>query len=59
MTQHEDPSIELTAPGVVRLRTLMANLFFVTTPGTADAPWVLVDAGLPGYRSTIEETARV
>jgi glyoxylase-like metal-dependent hydrolase (beta-lactamase superfamily II) len=42
------------ARGIVRLRTLMVNLFFVSNP---DRSWVLVDAGMPGYSHVIMRTA--
>ena len=42
------------APGVLFLRTLIANLYLIKE-GTA---WVLVDAGLRGYADTIRSTAR-
>lgn len=45
------------APGVAWLRTLMVNVVFVE-PDPPDGSWVLVDAGLPGYRRSIESAAR-
>ena len=44
---------EEVADGVLRLRTLMVNVFIVRT-GTS---WVLVDAGLRGYDGTIRSAA--
>lgn len=41
------------ADGVLRVRTLMANVFIVRTGGT----WVLVDTGLRGYERAITEAA--
>lgn len=37
-------------------KTLFVNVFFVGTPGEGN-PWVLVDAGLPGYTDTIRDEA--
>ncbi len=47
------PVEELT-PGVARLKTLMANIYFVGSPG---GPWVLVDTGTPGNAARIREAA--
>ena len=44
---------EEVADGVLRVRTLMVNVFLVRT-GTS---WVLVDAGLRGYHRTIKAAA--
>ena len=44
---------EVAAEGVLRIRTLMVNVFIVRT-GTS---WVLVDAGLRGYSRTIIDAA--
>lgn len=41
---------------VFGIKTLFANVFFVGEPGEGN-PWVLVDAGLPGYAGTIREEA--
>jgi glyoxylase-like metal-dependent hydrolase (beta-lactamase superfamily II) len=41
------------APGVFRLRTLIANVFFVSESGTDQGPWALVDAGMRGYQRAI------
>ena len=38
------------------MRTLFVNLYFVGQPGVGN-PWVLVDAGLPGYAGTIKKRA--
>src|SRR5207248_2894583 len=42
------------APEVYRLPVAVANAYFVGRPGQS---WVLVDAGLPGYRDQIEAAA--
>ena len=47
-------SVERTADDVVRVRTVMVNLYLVRS-GSA---WVLIDAGLRGFDRTIVETAR-
>ena len=47
------PVEELT-PGVARLRTLIANIYLVGTPG---GTWVLVDTGTPGNAARILEAA--
>ena len=44
---------EIAAEGVLRIRTLMVNVFLVRTGST----WVLVDAGLRGYSRTIIDAA--
>ena len=44
---------EIAAEGVLRLRTLMVNVYIVRTGST----WVLVDAGLRGYARTIMDAA--
>ncbi len=44
------------APDVHGLKTLFVNVFFVGQPGSGN-PWVLVDAGLPGYASQIKKRA--
>ena len=41
-------------PGVARLRVSIANVYFV---GSAGSPWVLVDAGVPGYAEHIQTAA--
>jgi len=46
--------LEEIAPGVGRLRTLIANIYFVGNPG---GPWVLVDTGTPGNVARIREAA--
>ena len=38
------------------MKTVFVNLFFVGEPGTGN-PWVLVDAGLPGFASQIRQRA--
>ncbi|WP_375418343.1 MBL fold metallo-hydrolase [uncultured Hymenobacter sp.] len=53
------------APGLHGLRDVFVNLYYAaaTTPGlgaglpTAGAPWVLIDAGLPGSATKIKEHA--
>jgi glyoxylase-like metal-dependent hydrolase (beta-lactamase superfamily II) len=46
---------ETVAPGILRLRTLLSNVYFVQVPGSAD--WVLIDAGVRGYARTISRIA--
>ncbi len=41
---------------VFGIKTLFANVYFVGEPGEGN-PWVLIDAGLPGYADTIREEA--
>jgi len=43
-----------TAPDVLRVRTIMVNLYIVRT-GTS---WILIDAGLRGYAESIAAAAR-
>ena len=45
---------EVAAEGVLRVRTLMVNVYVVRTTSS----WVLVDAGLHGYERTITSAAR-
>jgi glyoxylase-like metal-dependent hydrolase (beta-lactamase superfamily II) len=45
---------EITAEGVLRVRTLMVNVYIVRT----GAGWVLVDAGLRGHHGTIRRAAQ-
>lgn len=47
------PVEELT-PGVARLKTLIANIYLVGSPG---GPWVLVDTGTPGNAVRIRKAA--
>ena len=42
------------APGVARLPTAVVNVYFVGEPA---APWVLVDAGVPGQAAKIKAAA--
>ena len=44
------------AHDVFGIKTLFVNVYFVGEPGEGN-PWVLVDAGLPGYADTIREEA--
>jgi glyoxylase-like metal-dependent hydrolase (beta-lactamase superfamily II) len=46
--------VEEITPGVVRLRTLIANVYMVGSPG---GPWVLVDTGTPGNAACIRSAA--
>ncbi len=46
--------IEEVTPGVARLKTLMANIYLVGSPG---GPWVLVDTGTPGNAARIRRAA--
>jgi glyoxylase-like metal-dependent hydrolase (beta-lactamase superfamily II) len=46
--------IEEMTPGVVRLRTWIANMYLVGSPG---GPWVLVDTGTHGNAERIREAA--
>ena len=45
------------APDVAGLKALFVNLFFIGTPGPGN-PWVVVDAGLPGYAGQIKKKAK-
>ena len=47
--------MEEITPGVARLRTLIANMYLVGSPG---GPWVLVDTGTPGNAPRIRDAAR-
>lgn len=47
--------VQEVRPDVARVRTLMANTFLLGEPG---GPWVLVDAGLPGFTNTIKLAAK-
>jgi glyoxylase-like metal-dependent hydrolase (beta-lactamase superfamily II) len=47
-------AVEPVTPGVARLRVFIANVYLAGSPG---APWVLVDAGVPGYAARIREAA--
>jgi glyoxylase-like metal-dependent hydrolase (beta-lactamase superfamily II) len=44
---------EIAAEGVLRIRTLMVNVYIVRTGNT----WVLVDGGLRGYSRVIMDAA--
>lgn len=44
------------AGDVAGLRTVMVNLFFIGAPGPGN-PWVLIDAGLPGFAGQIKKKA--
>ncbi|MCC9165757.1 MBL fold metallo-hydrolase [Pontibacter harenae] len=46
--------IFIAGPGVWGIKTIFVNLFFVSEP---DGSWVLVDAGVYGYKSRIKEAA--
>ena len=46
--------VEEITPGVARLRTLIANIYLVGSPG---GPWVLVDTGTPGNAARIRDAA--
>jgi glyoxylase-like metal-dependent hydrolase (beta-lactamase superfamily II) len=46
--------VEEMTPGVARLRTLIANIYLVGSPG---GPWVLVDTGTPGNAVRIRDAA--
>jgi glyoxylase-like metal-dependent hydrolase (beta-lactamase superfamily II) len=50
--------VERAARGVNRLRTLLVNVYFLSESDSRTSPWVLVDAGLPGYARTIRRAAR-
>jgi glyoxylase-like metal-dependent hydrolase (beta-lactamase superfamily II) len=49
--------VEQVAPGVLRLRTLFVNLFFVSDQPGEIGSWWLVDAGLHGTAGLIRRTA--
>jgi glyoxylase-like metal-dependent hydrolase (beta-lactamase superfamily II) len=46
--------VEEMTPNVARVRTLMANIYLVGSPG---GPWVVVDTGTPGNAARIREAA--
>ena len=46
--------VDEVTPGVARLRTLIANMYLVGSPG---GPWVLVDTGTPGNAARIRDAA--
>ena len=48
---------EHVAPGLWRLRVLFVNVYLAGDPASQDAPWVLVDAGLPYSAPQILEIA--
>ena len=48
--------VEEITPGVARIRTLIANMYLVGSPG---GPWVLVDTGTPGNASRIRDAAEL
>jgi glyoxylase-like metal-dependent hydrolase (beta-lactamase superfamily II) len=48
-------AVEEMTPGVARLRTLIANIYLVGSPG---GPWALVDTGTPGNAARIRDAAR-
>jgi glyoxylase-like metal-dependent hydrolase (beta-lactamase superfamily II) len=60
-TRASTPDLMEVAPGLHGLRNVFVNLYYAaaTTPGlseglpTAGAPWVLIDAGLPGAAAKI------
>jgi glyoxylase-like metal-dependent hydrolase (beta-lactamase superfamily II) len=54
MANDTDMPVEEMAPGVARLRTLIANIYLVGQPG---GPWVLVDTGTPGNGVRIRDAA--
>ncbi|WP_018262432.1 MBL fold metallo-hydrolase [Methylobacterium sp. WSM2598] len=45
------------APDVAYQRHTLVNVVYLGPPGAGDRGWVLVDAGIPGSRGTIEKTA--
>ncbi len=47
-------SIYKVAPGVIGMRIIFVNVYFLGEPG---GDWVLVDAGLKGYAGKIKEVA--
>jgi glyoxylase-like metal-dependent hydrolase (beta-lactamase superfamily II) len=48
---------ERAAAGVYKLRTLMANMYFVAADAQRGAPWVLIDTGIRGYAGSIRRAA--
>ena len=56
ITDSSSESPYTVADDVHGLRTLFVNVFFVGQPGVGN-PWVLVDAGLPGYAGPIKKRA--
>lgn len=57
---HADSTSVLThaAPGVHLVQTLISNVVLVRAGDAADAGWVLVDTGMPGYTDHILDAAR-
>ncbi|GAB3556857.1 MBL fold metallo-hydrolase [Spirosoma fluminis] len=58
-----DAPVDTSAPSpydvttdVHGLKTLFVNVFFIGQPGAGN-PWVLIDAGLPGYTGQIKKKA--
>ncbi|MGA3040426.1 MAG: MBL fold metallo-hydrolase [Bryobacteraceae bacterium] len=49
-------AVEEMTPGVARLRTLIANIYLVGSPG---GPWALVDTGTPGNAGRIRDAAEL
>jgi glyoxylase-like metal-dependent hydrolase (beta-lactamase superfamily II) len=64
-TRASTPDLMAVAPGLHGLRDVFVNLYYAaaTTPGlgaglpTQGAPWVLIDAGLPGSAGKIKQHA--
>ena len=52
--EYETVPLEQIAPGITGLRILFVNVFAI---GTADAGWVLIDAGIPGSAGRIKSWA--
>jgi glyoxylase-like metal-dependent hydrolase (beta-lactamase superfamily II) len=59
MSPADRAEVERVAPGIFRLRTLMANVFLIAKAGLNRGAWVLVDAGVAGYTNRILETGRM
>ena len=46
--------VEHVAPGILRVRTLIANAYVVSESGADDnGPWVLIDTGMVGFASSL------
>jgi glyoxylase-like metal-dependent hydrolase (beta-lactamase superfamily II) len=50
-------TVHEVAPGVGYLRTLIGNVVFLHDPRQPEGPWVLVDAGFPGFAPVVRAAA--
>lgn len=56
-TRATTPALQEVVPGIWGQRNVFVNLYYVRTGPEPSAPWVLVDAGLPGAGHKVERTA--